>query len=108
MSDYRAIPVWLIDRIANTDLVVLRHKDGTALNVSYSEDGLKWTCNKWKQSLYYKNAYVSNGKIRGSNLEKSPDVYVEKFVPINFSEAELFKQQAESTWVGKALKLYYY
>lgn len=107
MSDYRAIPVWLIDRIAASDLVVLRHKDGTALNVSYSEDGLRWTANKWMQSLYYKNAYISNGRIRGSNLEKSPDVYVEKFVPINFSEAEAFKQRAESTWVGKGLKLAY-
>lgn len=105
MSEYRAIPVWLIDRIASTEVYVLRRKDGTALNVSYSEDGLKWTANKWKESLYYKRAYISSGKIKG-DLTKSPDVYVEKFIPINHSDP--FKQAAESTWVGKALKLYYF
>lgn len=104
MERVRTLPTWLVERVTRSRLYVLRHKDGTALNVSYTEDGLKWTCNKRGKALYYKNAFIAGGRIVG-DFTPSPDVYVEKFVPVNHSA--YFKQMAESTWVDKAVRLVY-
>lgn len=127
MANYRALPASLIERIAKENLKVLRNKAGVALNVSYTEDGLKWTGNKDGRALYYKNARISGGKITGKDLTKSNQVIVETFVPTNFDpyrrdkngevivdqetgkplldSVNVFKQSAEATWVGKAIRL---
>lgn len=104
MEKSRALPVWLVERVTKSNLYVLRHIDGTALNVSYTEDGLKWTCNRKGKALYFKNAFITKGKLVGDTTPAT-DVYVEKFVPVNHSA--YFKQMAESTWVDKALRLAY-
>lgn len=127
MSRYRALPASLIDWVAKNELCVLRNEKGVALNVSYTEEGLKWTCNKYGRSLYYRDAYVVNGKIVGKDLRPSKSIRVEKFVPTNFDpyvrdssgepivdnqtgnnvlhSGNVFKQSAEATWVEKAIRL---
>lgn len=89
-------------------VVLRRKKDGMPLNVSYTEDGLKWTSNKLGRALYYKKAQIRFGKIvhygEYSN-EMSPDVYVELFVPKEHKRADM--QTAELRWVDKALRLCY-
>lgn len=109
--------------IEDRDLYVLRDKKtGTALNVSYSEDGLKWTTNATGRLLYYDNAHIvpivdlkssikenrtviSHISINGYGEvpRKSDKVYVEKFVPTN--QPTLKGQIAEYTWVDKAFRL---
>lgn len=41
--------------IADRDLVVLRHKTGRALAVSYTEDGLKYATSLTGKLLYFKS-----------------------------------------------------
>ena len=110
--------------ISDRNLYVLRDKaTNTALNVSYTEDGLKWTTNVSGKLLYYQNGkfqrninlseslskgevvdtYVSIVSNDNKPLRTSNKVYVEKFVPTNQTT---FKGQiAEYTWVDKAYHL---
>lgn len=99
------IEPWVITFLGANNLKVLRRKkDGMALNVSYTEDGLKWTSNKVGRALYYKDGVIKEGKIV-SSMEKSNEVYVEKFVPSNRKTAHA--QSAECLWIHKAMKLLY-
>lgn len=84
--------------------VLRRRRDNVALNVSYSEDGLKMTTNKVGKLLYYKKAFLTSGKKVG-DLSPANDVYVEKFEPRNHASAAA--QIAEYTWVKKATHLLY-
>lgn len=99
--------------IEDRNLVVLRDKQThRALNVSYTEDGLKFTTSLWGNLLYFKKAslkifYEDNRPVfvgvHGPNLEKSDKVYVEKFVPRN--DLPPAHQIAEYTWTDKAYRL---
>lgn len=98
--------------ISDRDLVVLRErKTGRALNVSYTEDGLKYTTSLGGKLLYFNDAwlkvlYRDNQPyfvgVQG-DLEKSKLVYVEKFIPTN--KSNLRDQIAEYTWTDKAYRL---
>lgn len=110
--------------IGDREVYVLRDKKtGTALNVSYSEDGLKWTTNATGKLLYYENARIStivnlkrslaeNTTVishvtitsnDGTAPRKSDKVYVERFVPTN--QPAVKGQIAEYTWTDKAFRL---
>lgn len=110
--------------IVDRNLYVLRDaKTGNALNVSYSEDGLKWTTNAAGKLLYYQNGmlapkinvkkstrnnelvfdYVTIVPRDGQTLRKSNRVYVEKFIPTDRNT--LREQIAEYTWTDKAYRL---
>ena len=92
--------------VARQRLLVLRKRgSNVALNVSYTEDGLKWTCNKVGRLLYYKSGIIKDGSIYTKDTEMSSDVYVEPFVPRNFSNEEA--QVIEYTWCKKALAMMY-
>ena len=87
------------------NLVVLRRKkDRMALNVSYSLEGLHWTCNKLGRALFFKRAFVSLRKIIG-DLAPSEEVYVERFNPSTPVGASKEFVGAECTWAIKALRL---
>lgn len=91
--------------IHGKNLMVLRRKsDKMALNVSYTEDGLKWTANKLGRALFYKRAFISQGKFIG-DLTPSNNVYVERFYPTSPSGASKDYVAAECTWLTKALVL---
>jgi len=101
----REIEPWVITFIGATNLWVLRRKkDGAALNVSYSEEGLKWSCNKTGRAIYFQKGYIRGGKLPEGIM--SAEVYVERFKPGN--KKSQFLQQAECTWIGKALRLMYF
>jgi len=101
---------WMVQFIKDRDLVVLRDKRGKALNISFSEEGLRWTCNKYGRALYYEDAYLKHILIDdmwhpyiSGNKEKSSRVVVEKFIPRNHTK--LSYQIAEFMWCNKAIKL---
>lgn len=108
MAVVKTIPAHVISYIAQHDLVVLRRKrDNVALNVSFTVQGLKWTCNKLGRALMFRRAFVSQGRIvpaPNTKLELATDVYVEKFIPRNHETEEA--QVAEYMWINKALRLY--
>lgn len=92
---------------------------GKLLNVSYSEEGLKWTQNRFRKLLYFRKARLQvtlvNGKphlIPVGDLSKSDHVYVEEFIPQDHynkhGQLDRDKQLAEYQWCNKAVKLYYY
>jgi len=81
----------VMQRIYEKDFKVLRNANGVALNVSYTEDGLKWT-------------YDSKGK----NLYFAKGNYVEPFKPsLNLLKERSFKSKCEKRWVDKANSLLY-
>lgn len=97
------IEPWVISFFKTQSLVVLRRKkDNFPLNVSYTEDGLKWTANKIGRCLYFKDGFIRGGKI-DSSMELSDEVYVSHFVPINHRSESA--QSAECLWTKKALGL---
>lgn len=84
--------------------VLRRKKDGMALNVSYTPEGLIWTSNKLGRALFYRRAFVSQGRIVG-DLRASDDVYVERFKPVVTVGMPKDFAEAERTWLAKALRL---
>lgn len=112
--EFKKIEPWIREFIVDNDLVVLRNKYGKALAVSYTEDGVKWACNKFGKLLYFDDAYLRHRKmddgtwapyVKGE-LKKSPDVTTEKFIPVDHKR--LSNQIAEYFWVNKALKMLYH
>ena len=88
---------------------------GRALNVSYTEEGLKWTSSKTKY-LYFNqaNSRLVLGKTKNmlvleGDLSKSPKVFVEDFVPRNHYRGSVIHpdQPTEYLWVDKGLRLLY-
>jgi len=89
---------------------------GKALNVSYTDQGLRYTCNKFAKLLYFDNAFIvaKDGipSIKGI-LNKSKDVYVEDFIPrdhfitTKIRWIDLDAQRAEFLWVNKGMALLY-
>lgn len=108
----REINTEIVKYLSNNNLYVLRRKkDGVALNVSYTPEGLIWTCNKLGKALMFKNTIIQYGKFVGprngdGKLIPDPSVYVEKFIPTNKPTESA--QVAECTWVAKAMKLLSY
>lgn len=97
------IEPWVLNFLKTQNLVALRRKkDNLLLNVSYTEDGLKWTAAKNGTLVYYKRGYVSQGKIITDEVI-SDEVYVSPFVPMNHRTE--FLQSYEAFWTKKALKL---
>ncbi|MFN7301674.1 MAG: hypothetical protein ACK5U7_09400 [Bacteroidota bacterium] len=98
------------DFIKQNELYVLRSKlNHRALNVSYSKEGLIYTLDNQCKFIMFKNAWVKNigGRLTfKGNTALNEKVYVEKFIPRNFDEANL--QKAEFTFIDKALKLLNY
>ena len=87
---------------------------GRALNVSYSEEGLKWTANKLGKLLYFEDAFLiqKDGKptFQGKNLKRSKNIFVEEFVPMDhkFNNKILIEdQKAEFLWINKGIRLLY-
>lgn len=73
--------------VAEKNLVVLRERGSNKpLNVSYTEEGLKYTMNKVGRPIFDPRRN-----------------YVEKFEPRNFKDP--FLQKCEITWLMKAIKL---
>jgi hypothetical protein len=113
--------------IKDNEFFVLRSKrTGEILNVSYSRYGLRWTTDKNRRLIYFKNAQLRHKKDEYGNmmpyfhklsvdgLEKSDSVVVEKFIPKdhylpnkqNSLDARL--QVIEYRYVSKALKMLYW
>jgi len=91
------------EKIVNDSFLVMRQKSNKKpLGVAMTEDGLKFTCNKIGKALYYKNAFFSNGKLRG-NLNTSNDMYIEKFNP-NINKNYRYINE-EIQWMHKCHKL---
>lgn len=102
-----------INYIAKQKLCVLRKRNGMAIDVSYSEDGLKLSCAKNGKLYYYQNAFlkgVTPYSKHPKGLEKDPNVYVELFVPKSYENSGRGTeklQAAEYAAVHKAYKLSY-
>lgn len=104
-----------IEEVSKKNLVCLRDvKTGRLLNVSFSEEGLKWTISPQGKLIYFKKANIKrihNSEYRivaiepKGNLTMSEKVFVEPFVPRNSSNAYL--QAAEYAGIHKAYKLWY-
>lgn len=94
----------LVRFISDRNLKILRDKRGTALNVSYTEDGLKWTTTIVGRLPYFKNAVLVSGRMVG-DLTPSTEVTVEDFVP--YDHPSPGAQIAEYAAIKKATHLLY-
>lgn len=117
----RPIEPWIRKYIEDANLVVLRDKrNNKPLNVSYTEEGLRWTCNKDAKLLFYKNAYLRHRDIGEKiwqpyivgDTKRNPHVVVEKFVPKDHRREDgrlnIHLQKAEYLWCNKAMRLLYH
>lgn len=111
------IELWQKTYISGYNMYVLREKNtNTAINVSYSRDGLVWTTNQYGNYIYYKNPRIFSWvegtdkpqqfvKLIGDSV--NPNYYIEKFVPRDHIENGRFnlkKQLAEYFVTAKALR----
>lgn len=81
----------VLKRIYEKNFKVLRDPKGIALNVSYTEDGLKWTVDS-----------------KGKNLYFTEGNYVENFKPpIALLKENSFRSKCEKRWVDKANSMLY-
>lgn len=106
------IEPWIKTFIKDRNLWVLRKRDrrgpGRALNVSYTEDGLKYTMDKYGTLIACKNAklVLEDGKLNiVGNTNLPHNVYIEKFVPQEHQN--LRDQLVEFMMSNRALKLLY-
>lgn len=108
--------------IQDNEFVVMRDRSGKAIEVSFTEDGLRWTMDRNSRLIYYRNAYlrvrqpdetgVPQWYIEG-DTRKNPNIIIEKFVPkdhifigdngklVTSREREA-RQQAEKLRIKKA------
>lgn len=101
------------DFIVSRNIYVLRElKTGTALNASYTEEGLYWTTNGTGKLLCFRNARIERVYDKNYNVTNvrivgdtrfSNKVYIEKFVPTDKPSKR--GQMAEYTWTNKAVWL---
>ena len=81
----------VLKRIYEKEFKVLRDKNGIALNVSYSDDGLRWTLDSKGRNLFYRDGN-----------------YVETFKPeYAILRQNSFMSKCEKRWVDKANALLY-
>lgn len=108
-------------------LVMRRKSDNMPLNISFTESGLRWTANNRRRLLFFRNAELRNVKLTldtnesiwypkfhalsPDGLEKSPDVVIERFSPMDHlypdGQIKSRNQVAEYRWVDKALRFIY-
>lgn len=96
--------------LSGYELYALRAPNGRILNVSYTEEGLKYTLSRDGRYIYFKNAqlvldYKTNRLYFKGNTAKNPSLTVERFIPKNHSIVS--NQLAEYRFVYKALRLCY-
>lgn len=115
---------------SNEFYVIRRKKSMEPLNISYSRVGLRWTTDRFRNLLYFKNAQLRHKvtvtgehvpyfyKRGNDGLEKNSNVIIEKFIPMdhyrvdsngnitNTLDSRL--QVAEYLMVSKALKMLYW
>lgn len=97
------------------ELMCMRDQWGRLLNVSYTEEGLRWTFDKLGRPMYYtypNTVFTNYGYLNArfvGTMEKNPYVTIEKFVPVNhYNEngtINLSKQKAEILYLDKALRI---
>lgn len=81
----------VLKRIYEKRFKVLRDPRGIALNVSYTDDGLKWTTDS-----------------KGKNLYFTEGNYVEDFKPdLKVIRENSFRSKCEKRWVDKANSMLY-
>jgi hypothetical protein len=81
----------VLKRIYEKRFKVLRDPQGIALNVSYTDDGLKWTTDS-----------------KGKNLYFTKGNYVEDFKPdLNIIREKSFRSKCEKRWIDKANSMLY-
>ncbi len=81
----------VLKRIYEKGFKVLRDPNGIALNVSYTDDGLKWTTDS-----------------KGKNLYFTDGNYVEDFKPdLNVIREKSFRTKCEKRWIDKANSMLY-
>lgn len=114
---------------ANEFYVLRRKRTHEALNVSYSRFGLRWTTDRNRNLSYFRSAQLRHRKdVLGNyvpyfhknisdGLEKSSNVYIEKFIPRDHykdsengasSVLDPRLQVAEYIMTSKALKMLYW
>lgn len=90
--------------IKESNFVIMRDKyTRKPLALAMSEDGLQFTCNKTGKSLYYKNAFFSNGSLKGKDFSIADNIIIEKYVP-NLEKNNKFIKE-ELLWYNKAVIL---
>ena len=106
------IDQWMIDYLKGYNLKVLRDKkDNTAINVSYTEAGLRWTTNKGGKLIYFKSPkkFISTDYATVIGAEINSDIITEPFIPYNHykteNEFDVRKQLAELYIIDKAMRL---
>ena len=77
--------------IQDNQFMVMRDRSGKAIDVSFTEDGLRWVMDRNSRLLYYRNAYLKVRKPGDSedtpmwyivgDTRKNPNITIEKFVP---------------------------
>ena len=75
-------------------------RDLKALNVAYTRDGLKWTCNFGGRLFYFRDATLRHTKVGDNSyipyfhgdLTPSEDVIIELFEPINHVNWALYEE----------------
>lgn len=109
----KSIEPWIKSFIQDRNLVVMRTKKGQALNVSYTQEGLKWTTDLDGNLLYYKDCRLKHKEvipgvwrpyIDGSG-ERNPNIIIEAFIPRDHQNP--YHQSAEYKACNKALRLLY-
>lgn len=105
--------------ITDAGFKVLRKKStNEPLNVSYTEDGLRWTVNRDYRLLYYKEAYLKHRVVDGQvswyiegDTTPADNVWVQDFVPMNhfYPNEKLNRrmQGKEINMVDRALRMLY-
>lgn len=101
-----------VEMIEKMNLYCLRDvRSNKLLDVSYTPDGFKYTTNDFGRLIYFTKARLQLVMVKDKkyllpkgNLSISPNVIVEKFVPINHRHPKL--QIAEYFGVNKAFKLH--
>jgi len=95
---------------------------GKALNVSYSEEGLKWTASQTRLHYFKNNVRLEtrttstpDGELKVKvvmvgDMTVSPNVFIERFIPRNHVRDGYMDRDAqvsEFLWVDKALRMHY-
>jgi hypothetical protein len=93
----------------------IRDNTGKLLNVSYTEEGLKWTFDKFGRPLYYsfpETVFTNYGYLNArfvGTMQINPNITIEDYSPTNHFDSKdrliIHKQKAEVLYCDKALRL---
>ena len=110
MSIQSGISPHIREYLKQKKLYVMRDKrTNRPLNVSYTEDGLRYTQNSSGRWIYFQGAWAdrtNSDKItfRG-NLKRNREVYIELYEPRDHKDSK--SKMFEFTFMGKAYRLLY-